>query len=110
MSPKPVTISRHTLPGGEEHLDIFILTFPEREKSLLCLEAESIREQNIFSSSLFDTRKKEDHRGIYLEYEGELSQNRGSVQIIWKGFTDFEFPETQKQYLIKIQQDILYVL
>lgn len=32
--------------------------------------------------------KKPNHRNIYLDYEGELSRNRGKVAIVWKGFYD----------------------
>jgi hypothetical protein len=44
--------------------------------------------------------RKQDHRKIYLDYEGLISGNRGLVQILWKGhYRSFPFQKKMNIFL-----------
>ncbi|HMV43092.1 MAG TPA: hypothetical protein PK079_09855 [Leptospiraceae bacterium] len=75
------TISEHRLEK-EKHLDIFFETEPHLET----YEAEVDQFSLLLSQKKIFCRKKQAHRKIYLEYEGEVSANRGNIKILWKGF------------------------
>lgn len=79
---KRVTISKHTTADTNFHFDIF---WDSDADYLITYE---IKEPNSIVSELtpIECKRKYNHRKIYLDYEGEVSKGRGSVEIIWKGF------------------------
>jgi len=86
------TISLHKVDFSNEHLDLFFEvssvletyeTFPDKMEDLLL-------QKKILCS------KKMPHRKIYLDYEGEISNQRGFISILWKGIYQNDknlFPE-----------------
>ena len=88
------TISSHRVDLIKEHLDIF-------------LETETHLETYETSSDKFDellNQKK------ILDYEGDLSQDRGFVKILWKGFYITKmnvFPDEIKMSLADNQNLVL---
>lgn len=76
---KKATISLHTLPLGKKHLDIFF----QADTVLKTYESEFLNPDPV--NQEFFCIQKADHRVEYLDYEGIISGNRGSVKILWKG-------------------------
>jgi hypothetical protein len=76
-----VTISKHTLPDSSSHLDVFFENSSELLTTYEVFSPESI----LLVNEILECVKKQDHRKIYLDYEGEISNNRGSIKIVWKG-------------------------
>ena len=76
------TISQHQVTIGEGHLDVFF----ESENVLLeTYEASLELMPGFLKGEEIVCHKKKDHRTLYLDFEGELSQNRGFIKIVWKG-------------------------
>jgi hypothetical protein len=61
----------HTLPGESVHFDIFF----EMDELLFSLKTEQPPGDDFYASRQFDHRKK------YLDYEGNLSGDRGAVKL-----------------------------
>lgn len=78
---KRATLSLHELLDSK-HYDLFL----EEEDFLITLEIPFLEKEFILSGNPLHFVQKENHRKLYLDYEGEISNNRGKVQIIWKGF------------------------
>jgi len=78
---KNATLSVHTFSSGERHLDLFL----ENDLDLFTLEIDFMYLDFFFQGIEIPYQKKANHRLIYLNYEGEISQNRGNVKILWKG-------------------------
>ncbi len=77
-----VTISLHKI-DLDSHIDIFFDVHGEEKLQTYTTQAknwEFLREGGIITCV-----KKEDHRKIYLTYEGEISNNRGNLKILWQG-------------------------
>ncbi|MCX7998775.1 MAG: hypothetical protein N3A69_07460 [Leptospiraceae bacterium] len=91
---KRATLSLHEL-SNSKHYDLFL----EKEESLITLEISFQEQEIIFSGKPLPFVLKPNHRKIYLDYEGELSQNRGRVQIIWQGFWTPEEDLANKSYV-----------
>lgn len=83
------------------HLDIFM----EIEDCLVTYEVPFGKMEELISQKKILCSKKKPHRKLYLDYEGEISNGRGILKIIWKGFyTNKEnlFPENaQIQFVSK---------
>lgn len=75
------TISSHRVDLTKEHLDIFL----ETETHLETYETSSEKMDELLLKKILCS-KKNPHRKLYLDYEGYLSQDRGFVKILWKGF------------------------
>ena len=76
------TISQHQVTIGEGHLDVFF----ESENVLLeTYEASLELMPGFLKGEEIVCHKKKDHRTLYLDFEGELSQNRGFIKIVWNG-------------------------
>lgn len=87
------TLSLHEL-SDSKHYDLFL----EETEFLLTLELPFWNKEKVLSGCSVPFQRKANHRKIYLDYEGEVSNNRGSVQIIWKGFWEKESLE-QKSHV-----------
>lgn len=74
------TISEHSIDENS-HLDIFF----ETDSHLETYEAERNKFDLLFEQKKISCRKKQPHRKIYLEYEGDISLGRGSIKILWAG-------------------------
>jgi len=80
---KRATISLH-ISKKERHLDLFLE--PKTEGDLLkTYESEYESWDILQKGGIIELNLKEDHRDLYLDYEGEISGNRGSIVILWKG-------------------------
>ena len=77
-----VTISEHTLPEGTSHLDIFF----ESDAECLITYEVFLSSDNLYDNKILSCIRKKDHRKIYLDYEGEISNDRGFLKILLKGF------------------------
>jgi hypothetical protein len=80
---KRATISKHILANGESHLDIF---FETETDALATYETETSNWNLLEEGFAVFCSKKQEHRYVYLDYEGEISHNRGQIGIIWRGF------------------------
>lgn len=94
------TISCHKVDLHNEHLDIFFETPTHLETYETSCEkfAQLLDQKKIFCS------KKKPHRKLYLDYEGEVSENRGFLKILWKGYLlndEGIFPEDVNVCLIE---------
>ncbi|MCE9500809.1 MAG: hypothetical protein K8R21_09960, partial [Leptospira sp.] len=87
-----------------KHLDIFF----EQEKSDLLKTYESDFEswEILETGGVAGAISKEDHRLIYLDYEGIVSNNRGEINILWKG--RYNPPEVfEKKIRFKMEKELL---
>lgn len=80
------TISLHKVDILSEHLDIFF----ESDHTLETYEASSDKFHQLLLRKKILCSKKMPHRKLYLDYEGEVSNQRGQIQILWKGFYENE--------------------
>ena len=75
-------ILRHTLPGGSWHYDWLV------ERAGLALvptwRTGQTRPDDAAADS-FEAERINDHRAIYLDYEGEVSGDRGRVKRVASG-------------------------
>ena len=101
-----VTISRHTLQDKNSHLDIFF----ENSTELLTTYEVSTPEDILIFGEILICNKKPDHRKIYLDYEGEISNNRGSIEIVWKGFYRNKKSIGQNKISIFILDETLFIV
>ncbi len=100
-----MVVLRHTLPDASSHFD-WMIEHPHNrsEHRLITFRCQSPPNQ----SELGEVEKLPDHRAAYLDYQGELSRNRGSVIRITQGRVRFitllsgldEFP-SQTEALIQ---------
>lgn len=68
---------RHTLPGGAWHYDWMIERAAVEER---CLTTFRVLDRiDLPDCTQFRAERIEDHRAIYLDFEGELTGGRGSV-------------------------------
>ncbi|MCB1177197.1 MAG: hypothetical protein KDK36_06420 [Leptospiraceae bacterium] len=97
------TISLHT-QGNEKHLDIFF----EKEDYLLTYESSFEFLEDFLSGKPILGIKKENHRKIYLNYQGPISKNRGDLYIVWKGFYDSKMKNfSEKIFFFQKNQKIM---
>ncbi len=100
------TISSHRVDLIKEHLDIFL----ETETHLETYETSSDKFDELLNQKKILCSKKNPHRKLYLDYEGDLSQDRGFVKILWKGFYITKlnvFPDEIKMSLADNQNLVL---
>ena len=94
------TISLHTRTE-KEHIDIFFETSSEDDKNLATYQAEIQDIDRLLEGEPVKINRKADHRRIYLDFEGDISGNRGEIKILWQGF----YPEKidlKSELIIKI--------
>lgn len=72
-------IQKHVLNDGTIHFDIMF----EKDGVLKTYQISNIEDLLNFQS--VDAKNIQDHRIIYLDYEGEISNNRGYVKIFDTG-------------------------
>lgn len=78
---------RHSLPDGSVHWDWLFQRPDATAKDLL----PTFRLEHPFNETLGETEASiraqpiGDHRPYYLDYEGEVSGNRGQVRRVWEG-------------------------
>jgi len=72
---------RHELPDGSWHFD-WLLEHTDHPDPLLAAFRVWVP---VHSTGAFEAQRMQDHRALYLEYEGPLSQGRGSVVRVQTG-------------------------
>ncbi len=77
---KRFVIQQHSTPDGKFHFDIMF----EEDNVLKTFQIEQI--QKLMDGIKITGKNIQDHRIIYLDYEGEISGNRGYVKIFDKGY------------------------
>lgn len=102
-----VTISKHIISEINSHLDIFIETNSISEYNLVTYGITIEQEKNLLQGKYVNGIKKKAHRNPYLNYEGELSNGRGSIKIIWKGFLEKESTHFPEQLILCIKNERL---
>ncbi|MBB3204706.1 hypothetical protein FHS27_000470 [Rhodopirellula rubra] len=87
-------LNRHTAAGVPitDHLDWFFETTPDQANSLKTF-ASPIED---FESPVIATTQLFDHRVTYLDYDGDVSGNRGSVQRLVTGTYQFVASNTNR--------------
>ena len=92
------TASLHKLADGSEHIDLFLDTGAPK---LTTYEINADAWGSLQTGQIAAIAQKADHRHHYLSFEGALSENRGSVSVVWQGHwrlhsQDAILPETGK--------------
>jgi hypothetical protein len=105
-SSNQVTISRHTLLDKSQHFDLFLDT-----------GGDTIITYEVVTSSLdlpiydvLECVRKQDHRRIYLEYQGEISNQRGFISIVWRGEYKNKKSIGNTKIEILLLEELLYIL
>ncbi|MEM4271289.1 MAG: hypothetical protein QXO70_04320, partial [Candidatus Pacearchaeota archaeon] len=93
-------LSLHELENSK-HYDLFL----EQEDFLVTLEISFVEKNFLLSGNFFEFHIKPPHRKIYLDYEGEISNNRGRVQVVWRGF--WEVQDLQDKRFVKFLEHIV---
>lgn len=86
MSGGPIdrwVLLKHTLPDGSSHLD-WMLDIGGTEGARLVTYRLERRPDDVAVTTL-DALRLEDHRRVYLDYEGEISGGRGEVERVCSG-------------------------
>ena len=69
--------------GSKSHLDLFLEV--ENRTSLLTYSCFLDELEKFHKKEFINFTQKQDHRLLYLDYEGLVSNDRGFIKIIWKG-------------------------
>jgi len=81
---------RHELPGGTSHWDWMIQRRADSDSPLLTFRVDT--PTNPFSLAAFEAGVLPDHRSLYLDYEGPLSNSRGTVTRVAHGVASLSEP------------------
>jgi hypothetical protein len=82
--PGPTVVLRHDLPDGAHHFDWMIAQDPRGVRLLITFRMDRRIDQLAIDEAA-DATRLDDHRPIYLTYEGEISGNRGRVTRLREG-------------------------
>lgn len=98
-----ITISKHEYLA-DSHLDIFI----EQKEYLKTYSCNSDLYKQILDGHEIEVIQKNPHRKIYLNYSGEISNQRGNIQILWQGkcLNEKEF-FSKKMYMQKLNDSLI---
>lgn len=107
-------------PGHTDHYDLLLQQAEGRDDNDRVLKAYTTLE-DIFPAAGSLLRANEDHRRLYLDYEGPVSSGRGNVRRIDSGPIQWDSTAEQLRftiggtklsgtYLLKSKQSSLYVL
>ena len=83
---------RHTLPDGTSHIDWMIAPDEAGREPLMSFRIDR-RLDTLAGGEQVAARRIADHRPAYLEYEGPVSPDRGSVARIANGIVMREWGE-----------------
>ncbi|MCB1193646.1 MAG: hypothetical protein H7A23_15450 [Leptospiraceae bacterium] len=102
-----ITVSLHEV-GSDSHIDIFFDVLPEEK--LITYMART--EDWIFfkKGKIITCAKKEDHRRIYLSYEGDISDNRGKLKVLWQGKYSNPSQSFKKIIKLKFENETVLIL
>lgn len=98
---KRVTISEHKI-SESAHFDIFF----ETDFDYL-LTYEILSSGNFQRDVPLECIRKQNHRLLYLDYEGEISEERGTISIYWRGFLSDDKTPNSKKILIEVRENSL---
>jgi hypothetical protein len=84
MSDLPTVLLRHDLPDGSHHFD-WLLATPADPDGLLWGGRVGLPSDQWIKAGQWDLEVLPPHRRRYLQYEGLLSDNRGSVRRVDEG-------------------------
>ncbi len=89
----PMVVLRHELPNGSFHFDwMFARENPAVTKLITLRTCE--RPDECRAGQRIEVERIGDHRIVYLNYEGQVSGNRGSVTRVAAGYyEDLNHPE-----------------
>lgn len=81
------TLSLHSLPDGSSHVDWFIDLPPLDGLQPVAAGLTTFRcpERPDLSADPMELELLGEHRRVYLDYEGPVSGNRGTVRVLAKG-------------------------
>jgi hypothetical protein len=85
----PWVILHHQLPDGSSHLDWLIQSDPVNRQAPLISFRVSSRPDDP-SVLAFQAERIQEHRPLYLEFEGEVSANRGRVTRLASGLATIQ--------------------
>lgn len=94
---------RHTLPNGSHHFD-WLLDVADAPQSPLTTFRLPDALHTMKPGSEMRALRIADHRRLYLEYEGKLSDNRGSVKRVTSGLIT-EFSHDADEWNLTLQWD-----
>ena len=101
------TASLHKLPDGSQHIDLFLDTGSAR---LTTYEADADAWDSLKAGNAAVISQKADHRRRYLSFEGDLSDNRGSLRLLWQGCWHAEASSLPKTGKIRLDNGNLLIL
>lgn len=81
----PTVVLRHDLPDGSHHFDWMVARDDSPSPPLATWRLPRPAHELRCGESV-DAVQLNDHRAVYLEYEGEVSDNRGRVRRVARGF------------------------
>ena len=89
---KRTVILKHTLPDGSWHYDWFIQISEDATRPVLSFRTGHSQPDSVVE---FEAHRLRDHRAMYLDYEGAVSENRGDVVRVGSGeVVSFAFDES----------------
>lgn len=98
--PPRMVILRHQLPDGSHHFD-WLVQGPQRipappspeDRCLIAFRTAVRPDEAALTGASFEAERLQDHRRLYLDFEGQLTDNRGTVQRLATGIVEALFNE-----------------
>lgn len=81
---RPTVLLLHELAGGSSHVDWLIAQDPRGSKPLVSFRTAE-RIDTLRPGRRIEATRLADHRPVYLEYEGPVPGDRGSVRRLERG-------------------------
>ena len=81
---RPTVLLAHELPDGTSHVDWMIASEPTGREPLVTFRLENRIDEMAAGQRLL-AQRIDDHRPAYLDYEGPVSGDRGTVRLLTRG-------------------------
>jgi anti-anti-sigma factor len=104
---KRITFSEHST-NQNSHIDIFLETDSDE---LITYECNPSDLELLFNGQIISITKKQNHRNVYLDFEGELSNQRGNIKILSKSkYLQFISVFEEKMYIQKLNNNLFRLI
>jgi hypothetical protein len=81
----PTVLLRHDLPDGTHHVDWMVARNAAAESPLITFRLPSRLDELPAGGSPLEAERIKDHRPDFLEFQGQLTENRGTVRRLRRG-------------------------
>ena len=83
-SPFPTVVLQHELPDGTTHFDWLLATEPQGSKALISFRSP-VQPNQVVENGWVELESRPDHRPDYLQIEGPIDSDRGTITRLAQG-------------------------